>query len=194
MVRVWIVLVGVLAALFGAAWASDFITMQGERTIYTVDCAKGQWQGDTCTGELRLAGRFRYRALKAHNEVIFWVVGERGPSSKFTDCTIEDGRNWSCKPNADAARSITLQMVHGTPMPGPADVTRPFHAIAKWRWHLLERGVTLGNTTANAPHVASKVTRYHATLPDRIYARAADAGAFPPNPTQPSVGTGPAVD
>lgn len=159
LIRVWILVAVVLAALVGAGWASDFVTMQGERTIYTVDCAKGTWEGDNCKGELKLAGRYRYRALKAHNEVIFWVVGEAGASSKFSDCLIEDGRNWTCKPNADAARSITLQMVHGTPMPGPADITRPLHAISKWRWHLLDHGMTLGNSTANAPYMPPKMTR-----------------------------------
>ena len=33
-------------------WASDRITMQGERTIFTVNCDNGSWQGDRCNGKL----------------------------------------------------------------------------------------------------------------------------------------------
>ena len=38
MVRLWALVLLVLVALGFAAWASDFVTMQGERTVYTVDC------------------------------------------------------------------------------------------------------------------------------------------------------------
>ena len=62
--------------------------------------------------------RYRYRALTHHSEVIFWTVGTNEPSGKFGECTIQDGRNWVCKPNGDAARSITLQMVEGVPIAG----------------------------------------------------------------------------
>jgi hypothetical protein len=142
MVRVWSFVVLVLAALGFAAWASDFITMQGERTIYTVECAQGVWQGDRCTGRVRPGTRYRYRALKPHNEVIFWTVGSKEPSGKFDDCKIQDGRNWICNVCADAARSITLAMSQGTPVATSPAVTRPFRAVSKWRWLLLQRGLT----------------------------------------------------
>ena len=108
MVRVWAFVIALVVALGFAAWASDFVTMQGERTVYTVDCADGSWQGDRCSGRVKAGTRYRYRALKPHNEVIFWTVGTNEPSGKFNDCKIEDGRNWACKVCADAARSITL--------------------------------------------------------------------------------------
>ena len=145
MIRVWAFVIALVAALGFAAWASDFVTMQGERTIYTVDCADGSWQGDRCSGRVKAGTRYRYRALKPHNEVIFWTVGTNEPSGKFEDCKIQDGRNWVCHVCADAARSITLQMAHGKPVPG-ADastaVTKPFRAVSKWRWLLLQRGYT----------------------------------------------------
>ena len=103
----------VLVALGFAAWASDFVTLQGERTIYTVDCDGGAWQGDHCSGQVAAGARYRYRALKPHGEVIFWTVGTSEPSGKFGECTIQDGRNWVCKVCPDAARSITLQMAQG---------------------------------------------------------------------------------
>jgi hypothetical protein len=142
MVRVWAFVLCVLAALGFAAWASDFVTMQGERTIYTVDCTKGVWQGDKCSGQVAAGSRYRYRALKPHGEVIFWMVGSKEPSGKFSECTIQDGRNWVCKTCADAARSITLQMTQGVPVASTPSVTRPFRAVSKWRWLLLQRGFT----------------------------------------------------
>ncbi|MEP7302204.1 MAG: hypothetical protein ABI699_11795 [Caldimonas sp.] len=140
MVRVWAFVVASLAALCFAAWASDFLTMQGERTVYTVDCRDGAWQRNHCAGTLVAGNRYRYRALKHHHEVIFWTLGSSEPSGKFAECTVRDGRNWVCKPNGDAIRSITLQMADGVPIAGPANMTRPFRAVSKWRWLLLQRG------------------------------------------------------
>ncbi len=142
MVRVWAVVAVVFAALGFAAWASDFVTMQGERTIYTVDCTGGAWDGERCTGRLVAGARYRFRALKPHGEVIFWTVGTKEKSGKFENCEIQDGRNWVCKPCEDAARSITLRMVQGAPVTDAPAVTRPFRAVSKWRWLLLERGFT----------------------------------------------------
>ena len=156
MVRVWSSVAVVLAALVFAAWASDFVTLQGERTIYTVDCREGAWDGDRCSGQVATGPRYRYRALKPHGEVVFWTVGSRERSGKFDDCTIQDGRNWVCKVCPDAARSITLQMAMGAPVPGPENVTRPFRSVSKWRWLLLDRGLTVhANVPAAAVPVAS---------------------------------------
>jgi len=47
-----------------------------------------------------------------------------------------------CKVCADAARSITLQMAQGVPVSAAPAVTRPFRAVPKWRWLLLQRGLT----------------------------------------------------
>lgn len=145
MVRVWAAVIGVVGVLGFAGWASDFVTMQGERTIYTVDCVGGAWQGDRCSGQVSSGPRYRYRALKPHGEVVFWTVGTKEPSGKFDKCTIQDGRNWLCQICPDAARSITLQMAQGMPVPGPEKVTRPFRAVSKWRWLLLQRGLTAGS-------------------------------------------------
>ena len=116
--------------------------MQGERTIYTVECRDGAWAGERCAGKLVVGQRYRYRALTPHKEVIFWTVGTEDPSGKFGECAIQDGRNWVCKPNGDAPRSITLQMADGVPIANSA--TRPFRAVSKWRWMLLKRGFGAG--------------------------------------------------
>lgn len=135
-----VVLVGVLA------WAGDYVTLQGERTVYTVACEQGTWNGERCTGKLAAAGRYRFRALRAHREVLFWVVGSTEPSGRFTDCDIKDGRNWTCKPSAESARTITLAMAKGRPVPNPAAETRAFHSVSKVRWLLLKYGIALGDS------------------------------------------------
>ena len=142
MVRVWVIVAAVFAALGFAAWASDFVTMQGERTVYTVDCVDGAWLGDRCAGRLSPGVRYRYRALKPHGEVIFWTVGTKEPSGKYDDCQIQDGRNGVCKICPDAARSITLRMAQGAPVSDYPAVTKPFRSVSKWRWLLLEGGFT----------------------------------------------------
>lgn len=158
MVRVWACVLAILAALGFAAWASDFVTMQGERTIYTVECRDGAWAGDRCGGKLVVGQRYRYRALPPHQEVIFWTVGTSDPSGKFAECNITDGRNWICTPNVDAPRSITLQMADGAPIAGPpGSVTKPFRAVSKWRWMLLKRGWGENADVPPAPQVAPSV-------------------------------------
>ncbi len=143
--RISLLVFAVLVAVVAFVWASDKVTLQGERTIYTVDCRDGAWQGLQCSGRLVTADRFRFRALKPHREVVFWTVGAEDPSGKFTDCDIEDGRNWLCKPNAEAPRTITLQMSKGVPVADSMGRVKAFHAIAKWRWLLLKWGLPIGN-------------------------------------------------
>lgn len=127
-------------------WATDFITLKGEWTIYTVACQGGSWRNEGCSGTLAPSLRYRFRALQAHGEVLFWTAGEKGPSGKYTDCTIDDGRDWSCRPNADAVRTITHQMVHGRPLTDPDVPTVPFHRVQKWKWDALSLGIPVGHS------------------------------------------------
>ncbi len=143
--RLWLFVLVALAVIFLTLWSTDKITLQGERTIYTVDCRDGAWQGLHCTGRLVATERFRFRALRPHREVVFWTVGANEPSGKFTDCDIEDGRNWVCKPNADTARTITLQMSKGNAIPDSTGRARAFHAVDKVQWFLLQWGLPVGN-------------------------------------------------
>jgi len=138
----------VVLGLWPIAWATDFITADGESTVYTVECNRGVWQGKRCTGKLVAAERYRFRALKPHGEVLFWIVGSSEPSGKFTQCAIRGGRNWACKANADASRTITLEMSHGHPVVNPAANTRPFHAVSKLRWALLKIRPTLSSASS----------------------------------------------
>jgi hypothetical protein len=145
----WMAGIALLSALALEIWASDKITRQGERTVYTVDCERGTWQGPRCGGRLVPAARYRFRALRRQREVLFWETGASAPSGKFTDCTITDGRNWLCKPSADAPTTITLQMSDGHPVPSPNGPTKQFHAVPKWRWWLLRTGIRIGGDTAD---------------------------------------------
>jgi len=145
-IRIWIFIAVVVAGLGGVAWANDFITMQGESTIYTAQCEQGSWSGTHCSGRLATGPRYRFRALKTHREVIFWTVGAtEEPSGKLTDCTIHDGRNWVCKVNNAAPRPITREMVMGRAVPDPLGQPRAFHPISKSRWMLLRCGVAISN-------------------------------------------------
>ena len=138
--RTWAVFL-LFAAVFALfVWAIDFVTLQGERTIYTAQCRGGNWVDGRCTGNLAARERYRFRALKAKGEVVFWIAGSAEPSGKLTPCIIEDGRNWSCKPGADASKSITLQMKRGEAVPDAFGDTPLFHAVPKWKWFLLRYG------------------------------------------------------
>ncbi len=151
MIRKWMFFAPAALVTAGLIWAADFITLQGERTIYTARCENGNWEGDRCTGTLLAGERFRFRALKAHREVFFWNVGVASdPSGKFTQCEIRDGRNWTCKPGADGVKAITLEMRHGKPVPDTSGNTRLSHPISKWTWTLLGYGLYWGKT-ANTP-------------------------------------------
>ena len=127
-------------------WMTDFVTVQGERTIYTVDCQGGAWQGDRCTGKLVAADRYRFRALRLRREVLFWRPRAPEPSGRFGECHITDGRNWICPGGGDAPRSITLEMSHGRAVHDLTGRARPFHGVQKWRWLLLDWGLYGGHS------------------------------------------------
>jgi hypothetical protein len=145
----WLLATAALLVVAGLVWASDWITMQNERTIYTVECTGGAWQGRRCSGRLKAGDRYRFRALRARSEVLFWVVGSSEPSRKLAPCAITSGRNWTCKEGPDAAHSITLQMSMGRAVASRNGTTRPFHAVPKWRWYLIRSGIALGRDAAN---------------------------------------------
>lgn len=155
MVRKLLILAAVLAVFYTLVWVTDTVTLQGERTIYTARCEQGSWAGDRCAGKLVAAERYRYRVLKAHSEVFFWIVGSLEPSGKFTDCVIQDGRNWQCKANADALRSITLEMSKGYPVADASASTRPYHAVSKLTWTLLSVGIAVTDTAMSPHHIAN---------------------------------------
>lgn len=72
----WISLVGVVVVII-AIWASDKIGWEGERTVYTARCEGGNWLDGHCTGRLVPSDRYRFRASRSRQEVMYWIVGSR---------------------------------------------------------------------------------------------------------------------
>jgi hypothetical protein len=129
---VWILVVTLVGL---TAWLSDFITLQGERTIYTADCPGGDWTGGTCSGHVVAGKRYRFRALPSHREVLYWsVASPLVPSGRFADCRIADGRNWACPADPKQAPTITHSMAQGKPVPDTGPNAVPYHQVPKWRW------------------------------------------------------------
>lgn len=122
-------------------WASDQVTLQGERTIYTVDCAGGTWNGATCSGRLVPGKRYAFRASKTRHEVLYWIRGSEAPSGKYSDCTVANRDNWSCNvTTAPAAPTIAFDMVKGQPTRVGSGLVLPYHSVPKWKWWLMDAG------------------------------------------------------
>jgi len=117
------------------------VTLQGERTIYSVNCAQGVWEGLQCTGRLVADERYVFRANARRHEVIYWVRGSNAPSGTYTDCTVIDRDNWSCNVRTDLPPTIAYEMANGRPTQGGHGLTLPFHHVPKWKWWLMRIGV-----------------------------------------------------
>jgi hypothetical protein len=130
----------VIAVLSLVGWLNDFVTLHGARTVYTVECVRGQWRGPLCTGTIVAGSRYRFRAQKVRGEVLFWIAGSTEPSGKLTHCAIENAKNWACRPSADSLRTITYAMQYGHPVVEPASGARLYHSVPKWKWFLLDEG------------------------------------------------------
>ena len=132
-------LVVAIAALL--VWGSDRITLQGERTIYTVLCDHGAWNGNACSGKLVPDKRYAFRASKARREVLYWVRGSDAPSGRYADCAVTDRDNWSCKPAAGSApATVAFEMANGRPTRTDESLVLPFHSVPKWKWWLMDAG------------------------------------------------------
>jgi len=133
-----------ILVVFGVLiWLSDRVTLQGERTVFTVKCEHGAWQGSHCTGKLVPGERYAFRASPRRHEVIYWIRGSQTPSGTYTDCTVLDRDNWSCNVRSDRQVTIAYQMVNGRPTQGGHGLALPFHDVAKWKWWLMKLGLDL---------------------------------------------------
>ncbi len=150
--RFWLAVSAVvsLVLLLVVVWATDFVVMQNEWTIYTAKCEGGAWQGATCRGAMAAGERYRFRALKAHREVLYWTVGDStGPSGRYEGCTVVDGRTWTCPLNEKAPRTITHEMRSGLPVADTAAGHLDFHRVPKWKYEALRFGLPVGGTATN---------------------------------------------
>lgn len=131
-----------MVVLVFALWASDEITPEGERTVYTAKCTSGVWEGRRCSARMAAGARYIFRASKERAEVRFIALGDMPSEGAYVDCVVRDGRNWSCTPDAAAKRSIADSLIDGDPVLNPV---RPFHRIQKWKWWALRLGLRLGH-------------------------------------------------
>ncbi len=131
-----------LCALFGLGiWASDRVTYQGERTVFTVDCRDGAWDALRCTGRMVAGDRHRFRASRSRQEVLYWVVGSSMPSGKFGDCRVKSRGNWSCNVLAGSPPTIAHEMNDDRPVNFVPGLDLPYRAVSKWKWMLLDAGI-----------------------------------------------------
>ena len=137
----WAIVAVVVVALGIALWGSDKITYEGERTVYTVRCEQGDWEGLACKGKMVAGDRYRFRASVSMQEVLYWVVGSTQPSGKFSNCKVKDRGNWECDEVAGQPATITKVMVNGRPKREDGYNSIPFKAVPKWVWWVLDSGV-----------------------------------------------------
>jgi hypothetical protein len=139
----WLGVLLMVIVVSTALWASDKITYEGERTIHTVRCEQGAWEERRCTGRMVAGDRYRFRASKSRQEVIYWIVGSARPSGKFTSCKVRDRGNWKCDEATGQPPTITREMVNDRPTRDSGGTTVPFHAVPKWQWWILDAGIHL---------------------------------------------------
>jgi hypothetical protein len=89
--------------------------------------------------------RYRFRASKSKQEVLYWVVGSAAPSGRYAQCKVEDRGNWACPENAGQPPTITHEMVNGRPLRDRSGRDLPFHAVPKWVWWVLDAGIHVYN-------------------------------------------------
>jgi hypothetical protein len=122
-------------------WASDRVTLEGERTVYAVTCVQGTWDGLRCSTQLAAADRYRFRSSRSRHEIAYWIAGSTVPSGMLTDCDVTDRDFWKCQPHDGEVPTITHEMSDGRPVPHPQGVDVPFHAVNKWKWWAMHFGI-----------------------------------------------------
>jgi len=130
------------------AWLHDFFSTTGAKTVYTAECLDGAWRGKSCTGRLVAGDRHRFKILKPHHEVLYWVAGSSEPSRKLEGCKIDNAKDWACPLPADAHAIILTEMRHGDPV-AQSGKTKPFHVVPKWKWLLLDQGASFFHDADN---------------------------------------------
>jgi hypothetical protein len=131
----------VLAAVAGVAmWASDQITLQGERTLFSVKCEGGAWVGNHCTGKLVRGERYAFRVSKTRQEVIYWVRGAIVPSGKYDHCRVENRDNWQCELQTGENPAITRELHNGRPPVAAGSPIDAIHGVSKAKWYAMTFG------------------------------------------------------
>ena len=143
MFRALLYVMVIVGALGVFIWSSDHITLEGERTVYTVNCEQGAWDGLRCAGRIVAGDRYRFRSSRSRHEVVYWIAGSAAPSGKYADCDVTDRDFWSCTPRAGQQPTIAHELSDGRPVQRVAGVDLPFHAVTKLKWWALRLGITV---------------------------------------------------
>jgi len=138
--RWWIAGVAMVLGVAAIVWASDRVTVQGERVLYGVDC-DGQWRDLACVGKLKPGARYAFRASPRRREVIAWTIGSERPSRTYSGCQVVGRDQWSCPVRTSAGSDATLTMSKHGLQCAPAPAAPAARVIAKWKWYLLGLGV-----------------------------------------------------
>jgi len=141
MYRALLYILVIVGAMGVFIWSSDRITLEGERTVYTVICEQGAWDGLRCTGRIVAGDRHRFRSSRSRSEVVYWIAGSAAPSGKYSECDVTDRDFWSCKTQAGELPTIAHEFSDGRPVPRAAGIDLPFHAVNKWKWWALRLGI-----------------------------------------------------
>ena len=132
--RKWLLITLAIILLAFNLWASDFIMLQGERTVYTAECYAGIWNGEHCNGQLVSGKRYHFRALTGLLEVPFWIGSEIEPATTLKGCVVRDGSNWYCSATTNATFFVPYEMVRGKLIIRTAPLQ---HQISKIQWLII---------------------------------------------------------
>jgi len=132
-----VVLCAVLAI---ALWASDQITLQGERTLYSANCERNAWVGSHCVSKLVPAKRYAFRGSTTRQEVTYWIRGSKEPSGKYTRCHVVNRDNWRCELQPGEESTVLRELEGGRPVASASSTIGTIHGVSKWKWF----GMTLG--------------------------------------------------
>jgi hypothetical protein len=141
MIRTIVAILIVLGFFAGLVWASDRVTLQGERTLYGVNCNAGTWNGLTCTTNLVAGNQYVFRASHARQEVLYWIRYSSEPSGRHAKCEVTNRDNWQCEAGPQDAQWVVHELAHGRPTASAGGAAQPLHGVAKWKWYLLKWGL-----------------------------------------------------
>jgi hypothetical protein len=137
-------IVGVIVIALGIAlWGSDKITYEGERTIYSVRCEQGNWEGLACKGRMVAGERYRFRASVSKQEVLYWIVGSSQALRQVQSLRGQGSRQLGVRGQHGAGQpaTITRSMSNGRPKREEGYHSIPFRAVPKWVWWVLDSGL-----------------------------------------------------
>lgn len=143
-------LLGVIALMVALIWASDRITLQGERVLYAVTCSGGEWRGNVCDGHLEPAQRYAFRASPRRGEVVSWIIGSSAASRTYAGCEVRNRDQWVCPLQTGGGTTAQLEMLKGKTRCSGTAAAASVHIVPKWSWYLYRIHLPLFSSTRTA--------------------------------------------